>query len=83
MTAIMNDDKLQIKEMVCEVLEVDTDEVTETSLFQEDHGADSLLAIEILTNLERTFKIAIDQSELERMVNLEGVYSVVSDAPPA
>ncbi|MEV4015090.1 acyl carrier protein [Nonomuraea angiospora] len=72
--------RTQIKDIVCEILELDQDEVTDTSLFDEDHGADSLRAIEILAALERTFKITIDQEELARMTNLDGVYTVVAEA---
>ncbi|MFJ8788305.1 acyl carrier protein [Streptomyces sp. NPDC102462] len=72
--------KQEIKEVVCDILEIDEDEVTETSLFKEEHDADSLRAIEILAALERTQKVTIDQSELSRMVNLEGVYAVVAEA---
>jgi acyl carrier protein len=69
----------RIREIVCEILELEEDEVTETSLFKEDHDADSLRAIEILASLEKEFKVVIDQSELARMVNLKGVYEVVSE----
>ncbi|MGV9319632.1 acyl carrier protein [Streptomyces sp. NPDC003660] len=72
--------KQEIKEVVCDILEIDEDEVTGTSLFKEEHDADSLRAIEILAALERTQKVTIDQSELSRMVNLEGVYAVVAEA---
>ncbi|MER6300601.1 phosphopantetheine-binding protein [Kitasatospora sp. NPDC001539] len=70
----------KIKEIVCDILEIEEDEVSETSLFKEDHNADSLRSIEILANLEKQFNITIDQSELARMVNLKGVYEVVSEA---
>ncbi|MFG3703058.1 acyl carrier protein [Micromonospora sp. NPDC047620] len=76
-------EKDRIKETVCTILELEPEEVSDSSLFKDDHGADSLLAIEILAQLERTFKITIDQSELERLVNLEGVYSVVAEAKAA
>ncbi|PSR68653.1 polyketide-8 synthase acyl carrier protein [Nocardia sp. MDA0666] len=76
-------EKDHIKETVCTILELEPEEVSDSSLFKDDHGADSLLAIEILAQLERTFKITIDQSELERLVNLEGVYSVVAEAKAA
>ncbi|MDT9697119.1 acyl carrier protein [Streptomyces sp. P17] len=72
--------KQEIKEIVCDILEIDEDEVTETSLFKEEHDADSLRAIEILAALERTQNVTIDQAELSRMVNLEGVYVVVAEA---
>ena len=72
--------KQEIKEIVCDILEIEEDEVTETSLFKEEHDADSLRAIEILAALERTQRVTIDQAELSRMVNLEGVYAVVAEA---
>lgn len=68
-----------IKELVCEILEVDPDEVTETSLFKQDHDADSLRAIEIMAALERNYGIEIAQPDMARMVNMEGVLAVVSE----
>ncbi|MFJ3793107.1 acyl carrier protein [Kitasatospora sp. NPDC090091] len=70
----------KIKDIVCDILEIEEDEVTETSLFKEDHQADSLRSIEILAGLEKEFSVTIDQSELARMVNLKGVYEVVAEA---
>jgi acyl carrier protein len=72
--------KEQVQEIVSEILEIDQEEMTDTSLFKEDHGADSLRAIEILAALERTFRVEIDQAELSRMVNLQGIYDVVAEA---
>jgi acyl carrier protein len=72
--------KSEIRSIVCAILEIEPDEVSDTSLFREDHDADSLRAIEILAALEEEFHIKIDQSELSRMVNLEGVYAVVAEA---
>lgn len=70
----------ELREIIAEVLEIEPEEMTETSLFIEDHEADSLRAIEILASLEKEFKVVIDQSELARMVNLQGVYEVVAEA---
>lgn len=69
-----------IKDLVCDILEIEPDEVTDTSLFKEDHEADSLRAIEILAALEKRFKVTIDQAELSRMVNLEGVHAVLTES---
>ncbi|MEU0845005.1 acyl carrier protein [Streptomyces sp. NPDC005962] len=80
MAAIVEERRETIKEIVTDILEIDPDEVTESSLFKEEHDADSLRAIEILAALEKTFNVVIDQAELGRMVNLSGVYEVVSDA---
>ncbi|MGP3969996.1 acyl carrier protein [Streptomyces sp. 6N223] len=75
--------RAQIKEIVCDVLEIEPDEMTDTSRFKEDHEADSMGAIEILSQLERAFGIDIDQAELARMVNLDGVVTVVREATEA
>ncbi|MEU9795543.1 acyl carrier protein [Streptomyces sparsogenes] len=80
MAAIVEERQETIKEIVTDILEIDPDEVTETSLFKEEHDADSLRAIEILAALEKEFNVVIAQSELSRMVNLRGVYQVVSQA---
>ncbi|MGW0479933.1 acyl carrier protein [Nonomuraea sp. NPDC003214] len=69
-----------IKEIVCEILEIDPAEITDDSLFKEDHDADSLRAIEILAAIERACKVTIDQAELSRMTSLNGVYAVVAEA---
>ena len=81
MPTITSDRRSAIKEIVCDILELEEDEVTDTSLFIDDHGADSLRDIEILASLEKEFGITIDQSELAQMINLEAVYKVVAEAP--
>lgn len=81
MTQIAENERYaKIKEIVCDILELDEDEVTENGLFKEDYGADSLRAIEILAALEKEFSVVIDQSELARMSDLNGVNSVLADS---
>ncbi|MEU6115240.1 acyl carrier protein [Streptomyces sp. NPDC047117] len=72
-----------IKGIICDVLEIEPDDMTDTSRFKEDHAADSMGAIEILSQLERAFGIDIEQAELARMVNLECVVNVVGEAVAA
>jgi acyl carrier protein len=74
------DDRAKIRDIVLEILELDPTELTDTSLFYEDHEADSLMAVDILARLEKTFGITIPQDALVRMVNLEAVYAVVAGA---
>jgi acyl carrier protein len=66
-----------MREIVAEVLEVEPEEITETSDFAEEHEADSLRAIEILARIEKKYKVDIPQSELPNMNNLRNVYTVV------
>jgi acyl carrier protein len=80
MYALTPEQQSEIKEEVCDILEVDPDEVTDDSRFKEDHQADSMRAIEILASLERNLDVEIPQNEMARMVNLRGIYEVVSEA---
>ena len=68
----------ELAEIAVEVLEIEDDEITPTSMFIEDHDADSLRAIEILARIEKKYKIDIPQAELPNMVNLQEVYGVVA-----
>ncbi|MCE6995134.1 acyl carrier protein [Saccharothrix sp. S26] len=67
-----------LREIVAEVLEIEPEEITETSDFAEEHDADSLRAIEILARIEKKYKVSIPQAELPNMVNLRAVYTVLA-----
>ena len=77
----MSDNNLddQLRELIADVLEIEPEEITDTSLFAEEHGADSLRAIEILAMIEKTFDVEIPQDEFSRMVNLESVRAIVQE----
>ncbi len=66
-----------MKEIITEVLEIEPAEMTDTSRFVQDHGADSLRAIEIMARLESRFGVQIPQNDLSKMTNLANVYAVV------
>jgi acyl carrier protein len=70
----------EIKALVCRVLELDEQDLSDTALFADDLGADSMKLIELLANLEIEFDVEVDESEFERLVNLNGVYDVLSSA---
>lgn len=67
-----------LRAIVIDVLELEPEELTDTSSFIDDHDADSLLAIEILARIEKDLGVAIPQDDLARMTNLDGVRTVVS-----
>jgi acyl carrier protein len=80
MTTVTVDQRTKARDIICDILEIDTGEITETSLFIEDHDADSMRLIEILSGLEMAFGVTIPQSEIPRMVNLASVYDVLGEA---
>ena len=64
----------RLKEIIAEVAEID--EVPETVPFR-DLGIDSMMAIEIVAEIERTYKLSIPEEELKEIVDLESVYAKV------
>ena len=66
--------------MVCRVLEVDEGQVGAADHFVDDLGADSMKLIELLANLEIEFDVEVDPAEFEKLVDLDGVYGVLSAA---
>jgi acyl carrier protein len=70
----------QIREIVADILEVEIEDVTWSSSFQDDLGAHSLQGIQILAALERRFGVEIDQSLLPRMTDVAQTYQVLLHA---
>lgn len=72
----MSDDELRekLREIISEVSEVD--EIPDDAMFQ-DLGIDSMMAIEIVADVERTFKLSIPEEELQDLVNLNAVFDKV------
>ena len=68
----------RITEIVCDQLEIELDELADTERFVEDHGADSLAMIGVLAALEKEFKVAVDRSDVDTMVDLRGVCDVIA-----
>jgi acyl carrier protein len=69
-----------IRAVVCRVLEVDGDTIGPADHFVDDLGADSMKLIELLANLEIEFDVEVDPAEFERLVSLDGVFAVLSEA---
>ncbi|GHF27800.1 MULTISPECIES: acyl carrier protein [Streptomyces] len=77
--------RVKVRDIVAEVLEVDADDLTEQSSFADDFDADSLLVIEIFSRFERDLGIRIPQEELVELDDLPAAYAVVArhSAPEA
>jgi acyl carrier protein len=64
-----------LRAIVIEVAELD--EVPDTAAFK-DLGIDSMMAIEIVAEIERTYKIKIPEQELEQVTDLDSVTRLVA-----
>ena len=66
--------KDELREIIAEVAEID--EVPDEALFT-DLGIDSMMAIEIVADVERKYEISMPEDELEELVTLNAVYDKV------
>ena len=76
MSAVEGDLKEKLRAIIAEVAEVD--EVPDATPFKE-LGIDSMMAIEIVAEIERTYKLSVPESELKRITNLDSVYELVKE----
>jgi acyl carrier protein len=66
--------KESLREIIAEVAEID--EVPDEAKFT-DLGIDSMMAIEIVADVERKYGISMPESELQELVSLNAVYDKV------
>jgi acyl carrier protein len=64
----------KLRAIVAEVAEID--EVPDDAPFK-DLGIDSMMAIEIIAEIERTYKIKVPENELEQVRDLNSVVGLV------
>ena len=57
----------RVVEIVCENLGVNKEQVTRSTSFQEDVGADSLDIVELVMELEEEFEITIPDDQAEKI----------------
>ena len=74
----MSDEELKekLRDIVSEVSEVE--EIPDDTPFA-DLGIDSMMAIEIVAEVERTFKLSIPEEELEELTSFGRVFEKVQD----
>lgn len=77
----MSDDlREKLRAIVIEVAEVD--ECPDATPFK-DLGIDSMMAIEIVAEVERTYKLKVPEEELKQIVDLNSVVNLVQSKLPA
>ncbi len=69
----------RVKEIICEQLGVEEDEVTLTAKFIEDLGADSLDTVELVMAFEEEFDIEIPDEDAEKIVTVGDAIQYIKD----
>ena len=57
----------KLQEIIADVLNVETDDITMETTFVDDLGADSLDIFQIIMGIEETFDIEIDNEDAEKI----------------
>jgi acyl carrier protein len=66
----------QVREIVLEILELEDHELLNDKPFTE-YDFDSLLALDILSALEKAFKIRIPEDDISRLVDVNGTIALI------
>ena len=67
----------ELRSVIAEIAEVDTEEIGPNTEFMSDLDMDSLMALELLAMLEKKYGITIPEELLPSLTTLEGVVEVV------
>lgn len=69
----MSELKEKLRAIVAEVSEID--EIPDEASFSE-LGIDSMIALEIIAEVERTYKVRVPEEELKNVTNFNSVYEL-------
>ena len=67
----------EVRRLVAEITEREPEEVSDTALFQEDLGIDSLMAIEMLVAVDKKYRIQIPEEEFAAIKNVNDAVTLV------
>ena len=70
----------KLKKIIAEVLNVDPDEITMETTFQDDLGADSLYVYQIIMGIEEEFDIEIPAETAEQVTTVEDAVEMIKNA---
>ncbi|MEV6113810.1 acyl carrier protein [Streptomyces sp. NPDC052109] len=70
-------DRDDLRATLADVFDLPEDDLTDTALFVDDLGVDSLMSLEVLVVLERKYGIRLDESQLRSLTCLEQTYDVI------
>ena len=70
----------KLKKIIAEVLNVDPDEITMETTFQDDLGADSLDVYQIIMGIEEEFDIEIPTDVAEHIVSVSDAVEQIKNA---
>lgn len=67
----------EVKKLIAEVTEREPEEITDTALFADELGVDSLMAMEVMVAVDKKYKINIPEDEFAKIKNVNDTVEVV------
>jgi acyl carrier protein len=68
----------EVKKLIAEVTEREPEEITDTALFADELGVDSLMAMEVMVAVDKKYKINIPEEEFAKIKNVNDTVEVVA-----
>ncbi|MCP4196790.1 MAG: acyl carrier protein [Proteobacteria bacterium] len=68
----------KVREIVCQQLDVDAEQVKMETSFVEDLGADSLAVVELVLALEESFEIDVPDEDTEKLRTFKDVVDYIA-----
>ena len=69
--------RAEVKKLIAEVTEREPEEISDTALFAEELGVDSLMAMEVMVAVDKKYKINIPEDEFATIKNVNDTVAVV------
>jgi len=69
--------RTEVKRLIAEVTEREPEEITDSALFADELGVDSLMAMEVMVAVDKKYKINIPEDEFATIKNVDDTVSVV------
>lgn len=75
----MTEIEQQLREIIAEVAERESEEIKPDARFVDDLGIDSMMALEILALIEKKFKIIIPEESLPKIASFRQTTELVNE----
>src|SRR5882672_11533414 len=69
--------RTEVKRLIAEGKEREPEEITDTALFADELGVDSLMAMEVMVAVDKKYKINIPEDEFATIKNVNDTVAVV------
>ncbi|MFC9482718.1 acyl carrier protein [Streptomyces fimicarius] len=77
-SAVQTLDLEQLREIIAEVLDVETADIGDDTSFTDDLEIDSLMALEVVVVLEKRYRVKLREEELKQVTCLRAAYGLIA-----